>query len=75
VGPRTDLDVCEKSRPHRDTIPGPSSPKPVAIPTELPGPHHQEVEFICYIFFNFVMTNKHTTNTITVYRVFHDFMA
>ena len=28
-----------KSRPHRDSIPGPSSPKSVAIPTEIPGPH------------------------------------
>jgi hypothetical protein len=36
VGPRAGLDVCEKSRPHRNTIPGPSSS--VAIPTELPGP-------------------------------------
>jgi hypothetical protein len=26
VGPRVGLDVCEKSRPHRDSIPGPSSP-------------------------------------------------
>ena len=26
-----------KSRPHRDSIPGPSSPYSVAIPTELPG--------------------------------------
>ena len=26
------LDRCGKSRPHRDSIPGPSSPKPVAIP-------------------------------------------
>jgi hypothetical protein len=25
VGPRAGLDVCEKSRPHRDSIPGPSS--------------------------------------------------
>jgi hypothetical protein len=25
VGPRASLDVCEKSRPHRDSIPGPSS--------------------------------------------------
>jgi hypothetical protein len=38
VGPRAGLDVCEKSRPHRDSIPRPSSPKSVAIPTELPGP-------------------------------------
>ena len=27
-----------KSRPHRDSIPGPSSPQPVAIPITLPGP-------------------------------------
>jgi hypothetical protein len=26
VGPRAGLDVCEKSSPHRDLIPGPSSP-------------------------------------------------
>jgi hypothetical protein len=26
VGPRADLDGCGKSRPHRDSIPGPSSP-------------------------------------------------
>jgi hypothetical protein len=25
VGPRVGLDVCEKSRPHRDSIPGPSA--------------------------------------------------
>jgi hypothetical protein len=38
VGPRASLDVCEKSRPHRDSIPGPSSPWSVAIPTELSNP-------------------------------------
>jgi hypothetical protein len=38
VDPRAGLDKCGKSRPHRDSIPGPSSPWPVAIPTELPGP-------------------------------------
>ena len=27
-----------KISPHRDSIPGPSSPQSVAIPTELPGP-------------------------------------
>jgi hypothetical protein len=31
VGPRVRLDGCEKSRPHRDSIPGPSSPQSVAI--------------------------------------------
>jgi hypothetical protein len=38
VGPRAGLDRCGKSRLHRDSVPGPSSPYPVAIPTELPGP-------------------------------------
>ena len=38
VGPRAGLDKCGKSRPHRNSIPGPSSPWPVAIPTTLPGP-------------------------------------
>jgi hypothetical protein len=37
VGPRDGLGRCGKSRPLRDSIHGPSSPLPVAIPTELPG--------------------------------------
>ena len=37
MGPRAGLDG-RKISPHRDSIPGPSSPYPVAIPTELPGP-------------------------------------
>ena len=42
MGPRASLDRCGKSCSHRDSIPGPSSPKLVAIPTMLPGPHvHQ----------------------------------
>ena len=35
VGPRAGLDRCGKSRPYRDSIPGPSIPQPVAIPTTL----------------------------------------
>jgi hypothetical protein len=38
VGPRASLDGCGKSRPHRDSIPGPSSPQRVAIPTTLSRP-------------------------------------
>jgi hypothetical protein len=38
MGPRAGLDRYGKSRPHRDSIPGPSTPYPFAIPTELPGP-------------------------------------
>jgi len=35
VGLRAGLDRCEKSRPYRDSIPGPSSPYPVAVPITL----------------------------------------
>ena len=38
VGPRTGLDECGKSRPQRDSIPGPSSPWRVAIQTEQSRP-------------------------------------
>jgi len=38
MGPRVSLDRCGKPGPHRKSIPGPSSPYSVAIPTELPGP-------------------------------------
>jgi len=38
VGPRAGLDWCGRSLPHRDSIPGPSSPYPVTIPTALPSP-------------------------------------
>jgi len=37
VGPRAGLEG-EKSLPHRDSIPGPSSPYTVTVPTTLPGP-------------------------------------
>jgi hypothetical protein len=38
VGPRASLDGCGKYRPHRHSIPEPSSPWPVAISTELSRP-------------------------------------
>jgi len=38
VGPRAVLDGCGKSRNHRDSIPGPSSPQQGAIPTALSRP-------------------------------------
>jgi len=43
VDPRAGLDRCGKS-PHRDSIPGPSSPLPVAVLTELPGPWKDKLE-------------------------------
>jgi hypothetical protein len=36
VGPRAGLDGCGKSRPHRNSIPGPSSPY-----TDCPIPAHK----------------------------------
>ena len=38
VGPRAILDVCGKSGPHRDSIPGPSSLQQVTILTALSQP-------------------------------------
>ena len=35
---------AENLAPHRDPILGPSSPKPVAIPTTLLGPHRMKVK-------------------------------
>ena len=48
VGHRAGLDRCEKSRPHRDSIPGPSSLQPVAISSRLAGPLRSNVH--CLIF-------------------------
>ena len=38
VRPMTGLDWCEKSRPHRDSIPGPSSPTKSIYGLHYPGP-------------------------------------
>jgi hypothetical protein len=42
VGLRTGLDRCGKSRPHRDSITGPSSPYRITILTELSRPTQHE---------------------------------
>jgi hypothetical protein len=46
VEPRAGLDGCGKSHTHRNSIPGPSSPYRVAIPTELSRPtqEHQSLQ-------------------------------
>ena len=67
VGLRTGLDWCVKSRLHRDSIPGPSSPQAVAIPTTLPGPfsiyprcyYETNNECICPSVFNHLTPNGH----------------
>jgi len=43
MGPRAGLDGCGKSHPHRDSIPGPSCPYQVAIPTELSRPTYEYI--------------------------------
>ena len=45
MGCRASLDECGKSRPHRDSIPGPSIAWRIAISTELSRPGH-DVEFV-----------------------------
>jgi hypothetical protein len=53
VGPRGGLDECEKSRPHRDSIPAPSNPYQVAIPIMLIPTHERchclknNVKYLC----------------------------
>jgi hypothetical protein len=51
VGPRAGLDRCGKSRPHRDSVTGPSSLKPVAVPTELSWP----TDLAMYTFFVWIL--------------------
>ena len=48
VGPRAGLDDG-KTRPHRDSIPEPSSPQSVAIPTELPGPQSFKAQQLFHV--------------------------
>jgi hypothetical protein len=83
VGPRAGLDVCEKSRPYRDSIPEPSSPYSVAIPTELPGSLsktlptlnkvmmkctvHYIVHLQCTVHYIYIYSVLYTTFTFTVY--------
>jgi hypothetical protein len=52
MGLRAGLNRCGKSRPYRDSIPGPSSPQPVAISTDLPG--HRLMYITAKIRLNFV---------------------
>jgi hypothetical protein len=44
VGPRAGLDVSEKSRPHRDSIPGPSLHR-----LSYPGPLYVSVPILIYV--------------------------
>jgi hypothetical protein len=47
VGPRVGLNGCGKSRPHRDSNPGPPRSQRVAIRTELSRPTSINLIFFC----------------------------
>jgi len=61
LGPRAGLEGCGKSRPHRDSILGPSRPWRVALPTELSRPTHTHTHththIYIYIYIYIVRTN------------------
>ena len=60
VGPRAGLERCGKSRPHGDSIPEPSSPQPVALPTTLPGPLGEYSQEKNYLIFSALLLSKST---------------
>jgi hypothetical protein len=55
VGHRAGLEGCGKSRPHRDSIPGPFNTYRVAIPTELSRPT-RNLFIITFAEFNVIYT-------------------
>jgi hypothetical protein len=64
VGPRAGLDRCGKSRSHQDSIPGPSIPYPVALPTELPGPLSTATIILISFFLYTYITDVFSLNMI-----------
>jgi len=58
VGPRTGLDGCGKSRPHRDSITGPSSPSRDAIQNALFRPILISLLRILYIYI-YIRPSRH----------------
>ena len=50
MGPRVGLDGCEKCRPHRVSIPGPSNPQLVAILTTLSLSIYMYVYTVCVVY-------------------------
>ena len=49
-GPQGRSGQVRKISPHRDSIPGPSSTSPVAIPTTLPGPQYLYWDILNYFY-------------------------
>jgi hypothetical protein len=70
VGPRAGLARYGKSLPHRDSIPERSSPQPVSIPTELPGPRDLYTKSkYCYIYiYALIACNKNKISSVHISR-------
>jgi hypothetical protein len=66
VGPRAGLDGCGKSRPDRDSTPGPSGPQRVAILTTLTQPAY--IENIRTQSVTLVAPKKRQTEVLTIYQ-------
>jgi hypothetical protein len=75
--PRPGLDTCGKSRPHRDSIPGPSSPLPVGIPSTLPSPlytvytiqnvHNNSDDLVHHLsLYHVLLANQHTITDVAL---------
>ena len=62
-GPQGRYGQVRNISPHRDSIPGPSSPLAVAIPTTLPGPQDLDINTHKYVL-------KQTTNNAHAFAVY-----
>ena len=58
MGPRAGLGRCGKFLPHRNSIPGPSSPERVAISTELSRPALALIQWDLKMYVR-ILTRKH----------------
>ena len=70
MSPRAVMDGCGKSRTHRDSISGPSSPPRVIIPTDLPMPPFMETEGLIITFITIKgLSLQNTSDTVCVVKV------
>ena len=82
MGSKAGLDVCGKSHPHRDSIPGPSGQYRVAIPTEPLSPtfksKHYVSEFnvhgsVHQVYSNIYPTRCNVTQFIYIWKLLYMF--
>ena len=65
VGPRVALDGCGKSRPHRDSIPLPSSYSDWAIPAHKCDTYEKYIDMVLVTYKSMPCNLWHSTNTST----------